>query len=732
MSIAVAPVVAAIGDAIRVGADFEQTMRNVQSVSGATGAEFERLTAFAKQMGETTIFTARESGDALYYLASAGYSAQKQMSALPGILALAAATQADLASTSEITVSTINAFNLQAEDASRVANTFAAAIGASQLTMERLGVAMPYVSSVAESLNISFEESVATLGLLTSSGIKAQGAGRLLASSLLSLIDITPEAQEVLDRVRLTAQDVNPSLHSLADIVDLLKQKQLSAIDITRIFGKEGARVWLSLIPKGGDAIRALTDRITGTNAAQEMAAIQLNSLSGAWKLLNSMIEGIKISIFDAVKARLGALVVEVQELIPDIKELIIIFAKQFVDVIATVVEKGLAIVRWFKNLSDGTKEAIAKVGALVGGFMALVGPIGVLASFVLPALLSPIGLIAMGIAALSIVIYKFRYDIGIALTKAADAVLWFVETVIGAIGSFLKFFGADWLDGTMEAIAGARATMARWEDELKDAKEAARKAKEEHDALAASIANTQAALAAAATPERPGQRTERVIAGATVGVEATTPGRGEIRALGEEAEIATSTLLDFYDTQLLATDAFAEMQDIGTQAFASIGDAVGQAYLTMTTQHKKFTEAFLAGMQQLVNQMISLLIALIAKLAIAAALMQITGIDWGKSLALVGLPGFGKQTGGLHLGAGGKDGIITRVSRGELTLSEPMTREFKRYFGSTRSPVAAGAGSGREIHLHFEGYMIDRKSLEDALDHGELGDKIRAAVTEY
>ena len=122
---------------IQTGADFEQTMRNVQSVSGATGEEFQELTAFAQEMGRTTVFQATEAANAMYFLASAGQSAAEQMQSLKPILDLAAATQADLASSSEIVVSTLNAFGLSARSAARVANVFAAGISASQLTRSR-------------------------------------------------------------------------------------------------------------------------------------------------------------------------------------------------------------------------------------------------------------------------------------------------------------------------------------------------------------------------------------------------------------------------------------------------------------------------------------------------------------------------------------------------------------------------------------------------------------------
>ena len=52
---------------------FEQSMANAASVAGATGDDFARMTALAREMGSKTVFSASQAADALYYMASAGY-----------------------------------------------------------------------------------------------------------------------------------------------------------------------------------------------------------------------------------------------------------------------------------------------------------------------------------------------------------------------------------------------------------------------------------------------------------------------------------------------------------------------------------------------------------------------------------------------------------------------------------------------------------------------------------
>ena len=64
-------------DTIDTYKDFEAAMSQVKAVSGATGSEFDKLTAKAKEMGATTKFTATQSAEAFNYMAMAGWPLEK-------------------------------------------------------------------------------------------------------------------------------------------------------------------------------------------------------------------------------------------------------------------------------------------------------------------------------------------------------------------------------------------------------------------------------------------------------------------------------------------------------------------------------------------------------------------------------------------------------------------------------------------------------------------------------
>ena len=57
--------------AVKTAADFETAMSNVQAISSASSEELAKLSEKAKEMGAKTKFSAKESADAMSYMAMA-------------------------------------------------------------------------------------------------------------------------------------------------------------------------------------------------------------------------------------------------------------------------------------------------------------------------------------------------------------------------------------------------------------------------------------------------------------------------------------------------------------------------------------------------------------------------------------------------------------------------------------------------------------------------------------
>lgn len=108
--------------AIKTGSEFSAQMSRVQAISGATGDELKKLNKLAIDLGASTAFSASEAAAGMENLASAGFGVSDIMSAMPGLLDLAAVSGGNVAAASEVAASALNAFGLEATEAGHVAN----------------------------------------------------------------------------------------------------------------------------------------------------------------------------------------------------------------------------------------------------------------------------------------------------------------------------------------------------------------------------------------------------------------------------------------------------------------------------------------------------------------------------------------------------------------------------------------------------------------------------------
>ena len=159
---------------ISVGSGFEASMSQVAATMGITSAaaEFDILSNAAKEMGESTKFSASQAGEALNYLALAGYDAEKAVSALPTVLNVAAAGGMELASASDMITDAMSALGLETSQMSTFSDQLAVTAQKSNTSVSQLGEAILTVGGTAKTLSGGVTEMNTALGILADNGIK--------------------------------------------------------------------------------------------------------------------------------------------------------------------------------------------------------------------------------------------------------------------------------------------------------------------------------------------------------------------------------------------------------------------------------------------------------------------------------------------------------------------------------------------------------------------------------
>lgn len=218
-----APIVGIGAAAVKVTADFDSQMSRVSAISGATGSDFDALREKAREMGAKTKFSATEAGQAMEYMAMAGWKTDQMLEGIDGVMNLAAASGEDLASVSDIVTDALTAFGLTAEDAGHFADVLAATATNANTNVGMMGESFKYAAPVAGSLGYSIEDVSQALGLMANAGIKADMAGTSLRNLMLRMAKPTKESQAAMDRLGVSLYDDEGKMYSLKEIMMQLR-----------------------------------------------------------------------------------------------------------------------------------------------------------------------------------------------------------------------------------------------------------------------------------------------------------------------------------------------------------------------------------------------------------------------------------------------------------------------------------------------------------------------------
>lgn len=328
---------AGIADMVQTYADFEAAMSEVKAISGATSQEFEQLTEKANQMGAVTKFTASESAEAFKYMAQAGWDVREMMDGIDGLMALAAASGEDLGITADIVTDALTAFGLSAKESGRFADVMAQAASATNTDVAKMGDTFKYVAPVAGALGYSIEDTAVAIGLMANSGIKASQAGTSLRSLLTNLTRPVGQAEDAINALGISITNTDGSVKPLSQTLQDLRAKFGALTDSEKaqyaamLAGQEGMSGLLAIVNASDQEFESLTEQINNSSgAAQKMADVMMDNLSGKFELFTGALDSMKMSLGEKFKPYLIEALEWMTDKVPDVENALLTAMNSF------------------------------------------------------------------------------------------------------------------------------------------------------------------------------------------------------------------------------------------------------------------------------------------------------------------------------------------------------------------------------------------------------------------
>ena len=495
------------------GSGFDAQMSKVFAIAGKSVTEnaevMDALRKKALEMGSETQFTAVEAGEAMEYMAMAGWKSEEMLSAIGPILDLAAAAGADLGTTSDIVTDAMTAFGYAATDTVKVvingterevnavehfADVLAAASSNSNTNVTMLGESFKFAAPLAGALGYSVDDVAIALGLMANNGIKSSMAGTSLSRIIQNMVKPTEETAKAMEALGVSLYNGRGEAKSLREIMDDFRSQakknnvdvdklasQVSELDdqyssgkiseaeyeaqmaemtagcgeflanLTQLAGARGLPGLLAILNASETDFENLCNAIDGaTGSASEMKRVMLDNALGDVTIFKSAVEGLEITLWGLAENG---------------------FRK--------VVQEATKYVQAFQKADRSTQLGTLKMGALaaaigpvmagIGGVVAMLPKLVKTFTFVSgPAAMLGAGLIALGAAAID-----SNNDIGKTfvngLTRAGKTteefgakVSYQLDSLSGNMGAFLSSVAegiSSGLPGIMNGLGDIIAT---------------------------------------------------------------------------------------------------------------------------------------------------------------------------------------------------------------------------------------------------------------------------------
>lgn len=295
------------GAAVKEGMEFEKSMDRVSSLASTTRAEIERLTVQASTLGRTTVFSSKDAASGMAELARSGFKTNEIMQSIPATMRLAAIGEIEVAEASQVAAQIMAGMQIPARNLGDVVDSIAVASTNSVSSVTDLGEALKFVGPAAKQAGVSLDEVMASIMVLSNSGMNGELGGTAMRNILFRMADRTDEAEAELKRLGVTFTGLGGEILPVVDIIRQFEEALEGASSGDRlksfgqIFQNRSATAMAALVGAGSEEFGKMLQLQKDREGLAERLETQLNdNLMGDLELLGSTVSDIATSIYNS------------------------------------------------------------------------------------------------------------------------------------------------------------------------------------------------------------------------------------------------------------------------------------------------------------------------------------------------------------------------------------------------------------------------------------------------
>ena len=283
-------IISTLRTAWKLGEWANEVDKTMHKISAVTNESVGSIKNDMLEMRKASIFSLGEVGEAFFEVSKKGFDFKETSDIMNASMTLAVGGFTDLKTAASLTTQVIKVFQLSTKESMNVVNALNFVALNTAISIEEMASAFSYVAPIAKMAGISYQESAATLGLLTDSGLEASRASTSLRGVLNKLVNPSKEVEEIWKDAGVTFADtdgnvktLSRSMRTLGSYLGTMGSEAEKLNFIMEMFGLRpaaGGAALLNIMEQETLAINELTAASIIFSSAEESAVKMMESRS--------------------------------------------------------------------------------------------------------------------------------------------------------------------------------------------------------------------------------------------------------------------------------------------------------------------------------------------------------------------------------------------------------------------------------------------------------------------
>ena len=321
----------ALTSATRSFIAFDDAMTQSLAIMDATEEQQQAMSETARKVALETTFSAEQTAESFFFLASAGLDAEQQIQALPQVAKFAQAGMFDMATATDLATDAQSALGLTVKDAQQNLDNLTRV---TDVLVKANTLANPSVQQFSESLTSKagsalkvvtkdIEEGVAVLAVFADAGVKGAEGGEKLNQVLRDIPRATAKNGDEFRKLGLEMFDAEGNMKNVADIVEELDRvlapmsDELKASTLDQLGLNRGVADAVKILSGSTDKIREYESALRDSGGTtQEIADNQLGSLQNQLTIVGDKFNELGLQIIEQISPALQGMLKIVNDLL--------------------------------------------------------------------------------------------------------------------------------------------------------------------------------------------------------------------------------------------------------------------------------------------------------------------------------------------------------------------------------------------------------------------------------